>query len=162
MSLDSLTPIPPVPTVDLSTFDEATRLHHVAFEQLRSATREEEEGFVERMRRWEREREARRELFGDEDNVVMESDEVEKESSDEEDDRETDDEDDDLEVQLDFLSPRLGAGLSTHLPPVSRCELDDLAMRLHAGACEIEDFALVRDVQAQAQLQTATPPSAWA
>ncbi|BGO96523.1 Voltage gated chloride channel domain-containing protein [Rhodotorula toruloides ATCC 204091] len=162
-SLDSSTPIPPVPTVDPSTFDEAARLHHIAFEQLRSATREEEEGFVERMRRWEREREARRELFGDDDNVVMESEDVARESSDEEDDRETEDEeDDDLEVQLEFLSPRLGDGSQAHLPPVSRCELDDLARRLHTGACEIEDFALVRDVQAQAQAQAAAPSTAWA
>ncbi|BGP21559.1 hypothetical protein JCM10295v2_000434 [Rhodotorula toruloides] len=162
MSLDHSTLIPPVPAVDPSTFDEAARLHHVAFEQLRSATREEEEGFVERMRRWEREREARRELFGDGDNILMESDDAARDSSDDEDDRETEDEEeDDLEVQLDFTPPRLGGGTQVH-PPVSRCVLDDLARRLHAGACEIEDFALVRDVQAQTQAQAAAPSTAWA
>ncbi|GAA5901653.1 hypothetical protein JCM8208_001567 [Rhodotorula glutinis] len=117
---------------------EAERLHHVAFEQLRAATRDEEEHFVERMRRWEAARGdpfAAEECCGDDDLGL-------------------DEEDDEVEVTLDLGSA--APALAHHArPAVSRTELDELARRLRCGACELEDFALVREVQARSRSQSA-------
>ncbi|GAA5837346.1 hypothetical protein JCM9279_005659 [Rhodotorula babjevae] len=111
---------------------EAERLHHVAFEQLRSATRDEEEHFVERMRRWEA---ARGDPFAAEPELG---------SSDDDDDDlelELDEDGDEIEVTLDLGSSAHSLAHDAHAP-VSRTELDELARRLQAGACELEDYAL--------------------
>ncbi|KPV78182.1 uncharacterized protein RHOBADRAFT_40726 [Rhodotorula graminis WP1] len=126
--------------------DEAERLHHVAFEQLRSATRDEEEHFVERMRRWEA---ARGDPFAAEPVGLLDVD-----VDDEDEDLALDgDGDDEVEVMLDLGT----AAPQRHLPPpaVSRAELDELARRLQAGACELEDYALVREVQARSRSHSA-------
>ncbi|GAA5867962.1 hypothetical protein JCM3774_004739 [Rhodotorula dairenensis] len=129
-----------LPVEDL---EQAESLHRAAFEQLRHATRADEEGFVERMRRWEMERSARDALFGlggDPDTC-----------------KEEEDDDDEVDILLDPLddgdvlapvSPR------PRLQRVSHAELDELAQRLRTGACEVEDYALVRDVQARYRTRT--------
>ncbi|BGP36468.1 hypothetical protein JCM10450v2_000368 [Rhodotorula kratochvilovae] len=113
---------------------EAERLHHIAFEQLRAATREGEEDFVERMRRWEAER-------GD---PLTLDDAAPAPMDDEE-------EEDEIEVTLDLGS----SSLQAHPPAVSRTELDELSRRLRAGACELEDYSLVREVQARSRSRSA-------
>ncbi|TNY23201.1 voltage gated chloride channel domain-containing protein [Rhodotorula diobovata] len=128
---------------------EAERLHHVAFEQLRAATREEEEHFVERMRRWEAARGDPFRAEGDPDTMEEDDDdEVEFVAAGGADD----DNDDEVEVTLDL---GLGSLRANHPPAVSRSELDELARRLQAGACELEDFSLVREVQARSRSKSA-------
>ncbi|GAA5925294.1 hypothetical protein JCM3775_006416 [Rhodotorula graminis] len=131
--------------------DEAERLHHAAFEQLRSATRDEEEHFVERMRRWEA---ARGDPFAAEPVGLLDVDDDEDEDEDLALDGDGDgDGDDEVEVMLDLGT----AAPQRHLPPpaVTRTELDELARRLQAGACELEDYALVREVQARSRSHSA-------
>ncbi|BGP12503.1 hypothetical protein JCM10213v2_000420 [Rhodosporidiobolus nylandii] len=122
---------------------EAERLHHVAFEQLRSSTKADEEGFVERMRRWEAEngsqaREAR------EGSVELLPAPVSEDEASEGEGGYESEEDEEVEVTLDLGSQAAGSP-----PPVSSAELDELSHRLRSGACELEDFSLVRAVQAR-------------
>ena len=146
MQCDPASPLS-TPLLSLARADElgeAERLHHVAFEQLRSATRDEEEHFVERMRRWEA---ARGDPFAaepcDDDGLDV-------------DDEMSADEDDEVELTLDLGSSARSLHERHHdAPPVSRTELDELARRLQAGACELEDYALVREVQARSRSQSA-------
>ncbi|GAA6053449.1 hypothetical protein JCM3770_005171 [Rhodotorula araucariae] len=127
------------PVFRADEFGEAERLHHVAFEALRAATRAGEEDFVERMRRWEAER-------GE---TLVLDDAAAAASVD--DDVEAGDEEDEIEVTLDLGS----SSLQAHPPAVSHTELDELSRRLRAGACELEDYALVREVQARSRSRSA-------
>ncbi|GAA5843014.1 hypothetical protein JCM11251_007312 [Rhodosporidiobolus azoricus] len=122
--------------------EEAERLHHVAFEQLRHATSTEGEGLVERMKRWEAEQAASSFSLACEEEMKVVAD---VEEGDDEDVASLcdDEEEDEVELTLD-----LGHAAG---PPSAgtRSDLDDLTRRLCAGACELEDFALVREVQAR-------------
>ncbi|GAA5919205.1 hypothetical protein JCM1841_002501 [Sporobolomyces salmonicolor] len=122
---------------------EAERLHHAAFEQLRKATQAEEEGFVERMRRWEVERAQDRARAVRDDSARLASGSAD--GGDEADD-------DELEVTLDHppLDGRLRCAGAAKAPnPAGSVEVDELARRMRGGACELEDYALVREVQAR-------------
>ncbi|GAA6022221.1 hypothetical protein JCM10207_003948 [Rhodosporidiobolus poonsookiae] len=140
---------------DEAVVHEAERLHRVAFEQLRSATRVNQEGFVERMRRWEAAQDARAAeaavdmADADADEAEIADDEGASDAADGEGDS---DEDDEVEVMLDLGGGACAAGSP---PGVSGTELDELTRRLRGGACELEDFALVREVQAQARSRSA-------
>jgi hypothetical protein len=119
---------------------EAERLHKTAFEQLRTTTRADQEGFVERMRRWEAEQAARTADAG----VEMRADEPDQEEELRVSEVE-DEEEDDIELTLE-----LGSQTDRRSPPpVTNAELDELTRRLCAGACELEDFSIVREVQAR-------------
>ncbi|GAA6035896.1 hypothetical protein JCM8097_005151 [Rhodosporidiobolus ruineniae] len=151
-----LTPVEAPAERDQEAEDEAARLHHVAFEQLRSATRADQEGFVERMRRWEAERAPTGDLVLPDEEAEAADDEgaeqVDSEGEEEEDDE------DEVEVTLD-----LGAQCDARSPPaVTGFELDELSRRLRAGACELEDFSLVREVQARARSRARAAVSAQA
>lgn len=117
---------------------EAERLHKTAFEQLRSSTQADQESFVERMRRWEAEQSTR----AADESVEMLYEEPDVEGF----GKAEGEEEDEVELMLD-----LGSSQShpRSLAPVSGVEIDDLARRLAAGACELQDFSLVREVQAR-------------
>ncbi|GAA5896649.1 hypothetical protein JCM5296_004198 [Sporobolomyces johnsonii] len=122
---------------------EAERLHRAAFEQLRKATQVEEEGFVDRLRRWEAERAQDRARAVRDESARLGSGSVD--GGDEADD-------DEVEVTLDHPAPegRLRCAGAAKVPnPVASAEVDELARRLRGGACELEDYALVREVQAR-------------
>ncbi|GAA5969068.1 hypothetical protein JCM11641_007457 [Rhodosporidiobolus odoratus] len=124
---------------------EAERLHQVAFEQLRSSTRVEEEGFVERMRRWEAEQDVRvrensLEMASVHEAGVAADDEGAGSGS----SGEVEEEEEEVEITLD-----LGTQSARSSCPLSGAELDELSRRLKGGACELEDFSLVREVQAR-------------
>jgi len=127
---------------------EAERLHHVAFEQLRKTTKEDEEGFVDRMRRWELEHALESGVMDD--GFVSTSNGVEQE---EEEDVQADDEEDELEFQVEVnFEPALETGGRSwqRTSGVTELDFDDLARRMKSGACELEDYGLVREVQAKA------------
>ncbi|GAA6011084.1 hypothetical protein JCM11491_005932 [Sporobolomyces phaffii] len=137
--------------------EEAERLYHVAFEQLRTATRRDEEGFVDRMRRWE---EAERARIVDQPALAYDDDELDDEADEDVGHGDADDElelDLEFKVEVDGFAPAAPVPLPLPLPlplrrsRVAEVELDDLAARMQAGACELEDFALVREVQAAAR-----------
>ena len=155
---------------------QAESLHRAAFEQLRHATHAEGEGFVERMRRWETERSARDALFGLGGGAVMQQSRTsdlapsigsghdrmsgggddDDDDNDDEDLCEDDDDDDEIDILLDPLDGDM-LEFAPVRPPVQRvshAELDELAQRLRTGACEVEDYALVRDVQARYRTRT--------
>lgn len=124
---------------------EAERLHHVAFEQLRKTTREDEESFVDRMRRWELEH-AAAEPNGMAGGMG--------ESFEEEQEAQADDEEDELEFQVDVgldpLDPYDAQGdWRQKKSNVTELDFDDLARRMKGGACELEDYGLVREFQAK-------------
>ncbi|GAA5955438.1 hypothetical protein JCM8115_001948 [Rhodotorula mucilaginosa] len=173
--------LPPVwdPVVAAAASEElgqAESLHRAAFEQLRHATHAEGEGFVERMRRWESERSARDALFGLGGGSMLQSrasdlapsigagdgttgggigdDDDEEEEEDDED--LCGDDDDEIDILLDPLDGDMLEFVPTRPPAqrVSHAELDELAQRLRTGACEVEDYALVRDVQARYRTRT--------
>ena len=154
---------------------QAESLHRAAFEQLRHATHAEGEGFVERMRRWETERSARDALFGLGGGAVMQQSRTSDlapsigsghdrmSGGDDDDDDDNDDEDlceDDDDDEIDILLDPLDGDMLEFTPVrppaqrVSHAELDELAQRLRTGACEVEDYALVRDVQARYRTRT--------
>lgn len=152
----------------------AESLHRAAFEQLRHATHTEGEGFVERMRRWETEKSARDALFGlgggsvqsrvsdlapsigDDTSGGVGGDDNNYEEEDDNEDLCEDDDDDEIDILLDPLDGDMLDFAPTRPPPqhVSHAELDELAQRLRTGACEVEDYALVRDVQARYRTRT--------
>jgi len=124
---------------------EAERLHHVAFEQLRKTTREDEEGFVDRMRRWEFEH-------------ALEAgtmDDSTQPSNEDEEDVQADDEEDEFEFQVEVnvvppSSFETGGKSWQRTNAVTESDFDDLARRMKSGACELEDYGLVREMQAKA------------
>ncbi|GAA5997335.1 uncharacterized protein JCM10292_000187 [Rhodotorula paludigena] len=151
-SMAELGAAPPARCAD-ALVGEAERLHHVAFEHLRESTRAHEAGFVERMRRWEQGRE-----------VHLGSSRPQPDEGSDATGLELGDEEDEIEVMLDLgddapispsaphaVAPTWQAAPLAPPPPVSRSELDELTRRLCAGACELEDYALVREVQARAR-----------
>lgn len=136
---------------------EAEALHRAAFEQLRHATRADEEGFVDRMRRWEAERSARDALFGlgarfsdYQATPVPGSASMQP--------AEGDEDEDDVDILLDPLDHDDEQVLDPHARPplqrVSHAELDELAQLLRTGACQVQDYSLVRDVQARHRTRT--------
>ncbi|BGP52640.1 hypothetical protein JCM8202_004830 [Rhodotorula sphaerocarpa] len=143
----------PAPQLEPEELDQAEALHRVAFEQLRHATRADEESFVERMRRWEVDRSARDALFG---LGAMRTGGTAGHPQEADAGQQDEDDEDEIDILLDPLEePTLD--LSPPRPPlqaVSHAELDELAQRLRAGACEVEDFGLVRDVQARHRTRT--------
>ncbi|GAA5892033.1 hypothetical protein JCM6882_005669 [Rhodosporidiobolus microsporus] len=146
MVLDSLPSAADEAQATAAVVQEAERLHHVAFEQLRSATRADGEGFVERMRRWEAEQQQGAE------EMALEGDDDASEADDDADALDLCQDENEVELTLDLGGfGVIGGGASP--PAVSASELDDLARRLRGGACELEDFALVREVQARGRSQ---------
>ncbi|GAA5876068.1 hypothetical protein JCM16303_007009 [Sporobolomyces ruberrimus] len=145
---------------------EAERLYHVAFEQLRKTTREDEESFVERMRRWEEEKEGierripepilqrTRSTRGgggagrEEEGSSLEADDEEEE--------EEEDEEDQLEFKVEVDPPSFGPSPSEARRKVTQHELDELTTRFKSGACELEDYGLVRQVQQAHRRLTST------
>ncbi|GAA5861198.1 hypothetical protein JCM8547_008516 [Rhodosporidiobolus lusitaniae] len=141
------TPSPRTEVLADDVVEEAEALHRVAFDQLRHSTRAGEESFVERMRRWEAERDAQ----AQENNVEM----LAGDESDEEEEADGNDSGDEVELTLE-----LGPSCDARSPPaVSNVELDELSRRLRAGACELEDFSLVREVQARARRRGGSRPA---
>lgn len=142
---------------------EAERLYHVAFEQLRKTTREDEESFVERMRRWEEEKEGieRRRIpepilqrtrstrgrVGEEEGSSLEADDEEEEEEEEE---------DQLEFKVEVDPPSFGPSPSDARRKVTQHELDELTTKFKSGACELEDYGLVRQVQQAQRRLTST------
>lgn len=126
--------------------EEAERLYHVAFEQLRRTTREDEESFVERMRRWEETEHGTNAVMTSDGRIPEKNEEEEEESSQEADDEEDDDE---LEFKVDVELELKPFELESGRRKVTEFELEDLTRRLKSGACELEDYGLVRQVQAQ-------------
>ncbi|GAA5990535.1 hypothetical protein JCM5350_005832 [Sporobolomyces pararoseus] len=128
--------------------EEAERLYHVAFEQLRRTTREDEESFVERMRRWEETEHGTNAVMTSDGRIPGKNEDEEEEGSQEADDEEDDDE---LEFKVDVELELKPFDLESGRRKVTEFELDDLTRRLKSGACELEDYGLVRQVQVQAQ-----------
>ena len=135
---------------------EISRLHHLAFEQLRRATDRDGEGFVERLRRWE---ELRRstdfdagDVVGLGLSVVSEEDRTSGAPTrppspgsalDDRDDDDDDDEDDGFEVTLSQAPSRTAQSRPTGLPPP--LEIADLVARLSGEG--LDDFYSVREYQ---------------
>lgn len=139
--------------LDDGQFEEAERLYHVAFEQLRRTTREDEESFVERMRRWEESE------HGDLGHVepsppvplpTSSDGRIPQTSRDEEegDSQEADDEEDDDELELK-VDVELDFDFEPKEKKATEIELDEITRRFKGGACELEDYSLVRHIQAQ-------------
>ncbi|GAA5896923.1 uncharacterized protein JCM6883_007056 [Sporobolomyces salmoneus] len=131
---------------------EAERLYHVAFEQLRRTTREDEESFVDRMRRWE---ESEHQQSKEDERIPETAREEEEEDLQEADDEE---DQDDLEfkvdVDIDLDIELLGGTKQKQEARVTEFELDELTRRMKSGACELEDYGLVRQAQASARRRT--------
>lgn len=134
---------------------EISRLHHLAFEQLRRETDRDGEGFVERLRRWEDSR--RRATFdriGPGLGIVVDQDHGSGSGSagrpsspvsSHGDDLGDDEDDDELEVTLSQPPERASASRPTRPPP--EFELADLVTRLSAEG--LDDFSAVREYQSR-------------
>ncbi|KAL8283678.1 hypothetical protein RQP46_005473 [Phenoliferia psychrophenolica] len=128
---------------------EISRLHHLAFEQLRRETDRDSEGFVERLRRWEDSRRTAAAATCCDDSVGLglvldnrfsngpparPSSPVSAEDE---------DEDDDLEVTLSPLPSQTAQSRPAGPPPP--LEIADLVARLSAEG--LDDFSAVREYQ---------------
>ncbi|GAA5947065.1 hypothetical protein JCM3765_002136 [Sporobolomyces pararoseus] len=138
---------------DDGQIQEAERLYHVAFEQLRRTTREDEESFVERMRRWEETEHGTNAVVTSDGRIPQTIPQTMSDEDEEEDSQEADDEEDEdeLEFKVDVEVELKPFELESGKRKVTEFELDDLTRRMKSGACELEDYGLVRQVQAQAR-----------